>query len=301
MPTLSSPPARDQRHALVLRAVLAGLRPLVRLLVRNGVTYPAFAAALKAEFVDAANAEIDAQGMKRTDSAVTLLSGVHRKDVRDLSRPETRAALPSTAHTPHGLVGQVVLRWMHDRAWSTRGKPRVLPRAATPARDGKRASAARSGSDDGTFDALVAGVSRDVRPRAILDEMLRLGVVSETAQGIRLDQQVLTPRAGFDAMCDVMAMNLHDHAAAAAANVHDDRNLLEQSIYVDEISEESARALQQVARQAWARAFDTVVEAARERVDHDRDHVPPEQRRERARFGVYYFHGPEEDATTEAA
>jgi hypothetical protein len=301
MPTLSSPPARDQRHALVLRAVLAGVRPLVRLLVRSGVTYPAFAAALKAEFVGAANAEIDAQGMKRTDSAVTLLSGVHRKDVRDLSRPQARAALPSTAHTPHGLVGQVVLRWMHDRAWSPRGKPRVLPRAATAARDGKRASSARSASDNDTFDALVAGVSRDVRPRAILDEMLRLGVVSETEQGIRLDQQVLTPRAGFDAMCDVMAMNLHDHAAAAASNVHDDRNLLEQSIYVDEITADSARALHRVATKAWRRAFDTVAEAARERVDHDRDHAPPEQRRERARFGVYYFHGPEEDSTTEVA
>jgi len=54
------------------------MQPLVRLLIKNGVTYPAFAVALKRVFLDAARAELARQRMPQTDSAVTLLSGVHR-------------------------------------------------------------------------------------------------------------------------------------------------------------------------------------------------------------------------------
>jgi hypothetical protein len=274
------------RHGLVLRTVLASLRPLVTLLVKSGVTYPALAQALKAEFVGAAQAEIDRQGMKRTDSAVTLLSGVHRKDVRALARPQEAAPLPSTSTSAHGLVGEVVAKWLHDRHYSNKGRARVLPRSLPATARSKTAP---------TFDALVTSISQDVRPKALLDEMLRLGLVTPTDKGIRLDQEGFAPRQGLDAMCEVMAMNLHDHAAAAVANVNQERNLLEQSIYVDDITAESAQALHAVAKQAWRTAFDTVVEAANLRVAHDQRHATPPQRRERARFGAYYYHGPDED------
>ena len=83
---------------LVLDRVLALLRPLVRLLLRHGVTYPVFAAALKRVFLAAAQDELAGRGMAGTDSAVSLLSGVHRRDVRTL----TRGALaePATAPPP---------------------------------------------------------------------------------------------------------------------------------------------------------------------------------------------------------
>ena len=50
------------RHSIVEAGVLRVMRPLVALLVRNGVTYPAFAAALKRVFLDAATDELQARG-----------------------------------------------------------------------------------------------------------------------------------------------------------------------------------------------------------------------------------------------
>jgi hypothetical protein len=266
-PRQRAPPVSTQ-PTLMLDRVLHVLQPLVRLLVRNGVTYPVLAAALKRVFLDAARAELAERGMARTDSAVSLLCGVHRRDVRNLGRAEP-AALPA----PLGLAAQVVARWMNDGAFQDDdGRPRALPRSGTAA----------------GFDSLVASVSRDVRPRAVLDELLRLGVVHEGETGITLEGSGFAPRQGQEELSWLMAANLHDHAAAAAANLQGQANFLEQAVFVDEISAVSAAQLQQVSVQAGQQAFQAVMGAAQQRFDADAP-LPEAERAHRARFGVYFY------------
>jgi hypothetical protein len=263
----------------VLDRVLALLAPLVRLLLRHGVTYPVFAAALKRVFLQEAQAELAGRGMAATDSAVSLLSGVHRRDVRTL----TRGALAEPASAPPpalGMAAQVVARWLHEPAFRTAaGTLRVLPRDGTPAAPG--------------FDALVEGVSRDVRPKAVLDELLRLGVIEESADGLVLARSGFAPGAGFEETLWLTAQNLHDHAAAAVANLSGPRSrpggFLEQAVFVDEITALSAERLHDVSVEAWKRAFATVMAEAQTRFDDDAAHAPAEARRHRARFGVYFF------------
>ncbi len=263
------------RQDLALRAVLRVLRPLVRLLVRQGITYPALAAALKPVFVDAARDELGRQQMAPTASALSLLSGVHRKDLRVLS-DATRARSDEGATRLH-LVGQVVARWLAGRGWQARGRPKVLPRSG----------GARS------FDALVDGVSKDVRPKAVLDEMLRLGVVADTPEGLALVDAGLAPRQEFDAMCEALAVNLEDHAAAAAANVGSDgvgdHGFLDQAVYVDEITDASVAVLRGEARTAWQAAFARMMAVAQERFDLDARDAPPLARTRRFRFGVFGY------------
>jgi hypothetical protein len=140
----------------------------------------------------------------------------------------------------------------------------------------------------------VESITRDIRPRAVLDELLRLGAVHESDDGIALDATGFAPRQGFTEMSELFAANVHDHAAAAAANLQGEASFLEQAVFVDEISTESAARLQKVAVQAWKQAFQTVFAEAQARFDHDARHTPPEQRRERARFGVYFYSRPDE-------
>ncbi|MCW5609695.1 MAG: hypothetical protein KIS83_03240 [Rubrivivax sp.] len=272
-----------RRAEIVLARVLRVLRPLVRLLLRHGVTYTALAAALKPLFVAAAREELQRQGMATTDSALTLLSGVHRHDVRALRLAAPAAEAPPP---PLGLAAEVVARWLADPLFvDADGQPRVLARG----RPGDR------GEPDG-FDALVAAVSSDVRARAVLDELLRLGVVHETADGIRLDPGGFAPQQGFEEMAWLFADNLHDHAAAAVANLQGDGRFLEQAVFVDHITEASAAALQREAVQVWRAAMRRVLAAAQLRYDADAAQVAPAERRQRARFGVYFFSGPEEPA-----
>lgn len=267
----------SSQPTLALDRVLRVLQPLVRLLLRNGVTYTVFAAALKRVFLAAAQQELAGRGMASTDSAVSLLSGVHRRDVRNLTRGDSaaRAAPP----TPLGLAAQVVARWMNDAAYQDTEN--------TQAASGGTRALQKSG--DNSFDTLVASVSRDVRPKAVLDELLRLGVVQDTPAGVVLEGSGFAPRQGFEEMSWLLAQNLQDHAAAAVANLHGEGNFLEQAVYVDEITPESAARLQQVSVLAWKAAFKTVMQEAQTRFDADAATAPPQARSHRARFGVYFY------------
>ena len=264
------------RPQIVLDSVLRLLKPLARLLLANGVTYPAFATALKRVFLEAAQDELRSRAMPVTDSALTLLSGVHRRDVRTLLRSEVASAKagPSAERAQLSLASEVVTRWLHDsRFRGTRGRSRTLAR----------------GGDADSFDSLVASVSSDVRPRAVLDELKRLGAATESEQGVTLLAGSFAPRQGFEEMSWLFADNLHDHLAAAAANLQGEANFLEQSVYVDEITEASAAQLQRAAVLAWKQAFKTVMGQAQKRFDADAAQAAPAQRNHRARFGVYFF------------
>ncbi len=261
---------------LALDRVLRVLQPLVRLLVRNGVTYTVFVAALKRVFLQAAQQELAARDMLATDSAVSLLSGVHRRDVRNLLRGETAHSGDEPASL--GLAAQVVGRWMND--------PQFAPAPASA--PGARRTLPRSGAR-GSFEALVAGLSSDVRPRAVLDELLRLGVVTETDDGVVLERSGFAPRQGFEEKSWLFAQNLQDHANAAVANLQDQTNFLDQAVFVDQITAESADRLRLVSLQAWKQAFTTVMGEAQTRFDADATQARPDQRQHRARFGVYFF------------
>lgn len=254
-----------------LDSVLTLMRPLARLLIRSGVSYPTFALALKTVFLEAAQAELLARAMPQTDSAVSLLSGVHRRDVRTLTRPTTKAP---PQHENLGLVAQVVARWLNEADYAAGpGQAKVLPR----------------GSGPGSFDHLVAMVSSDVRPRAVLDELQRLGVASEDEQGIHLLTEGFVPKQGQAEMARLIAANLHDHAAAASLNLQGEASFLEQAVFVDELTPASAERLHAVSRQAWKQAFQTVMREAQTRFDDDAVHAEAADKTQRARFGVYFY------------
>lgn len=272
---MANPPSRS---STVLAAVLRLLRPVVRLLLRHGVAYPAFAAALKQVFLDAARDELRRTGQKQTDSAMSLLSGVHRRDVRTLGRdtsPEARAD-----EEPLSLASQVVARWLGDATYlDDEGNPRALPRFG----------------DTPSFDSLVAQVSRDIRARTVLAELERLGMAEHAERHVRLLAPGFVPRQGFAEMVALLRDNAHDHLGAATLNLDGEHNYLEQAVFVDELTAESARHLHAVAAKAWRQAFRTVMREAQARFDHDQTHSSALQRVYRARFGSYFYAANQDD------
>lgn len=106
---------------------------------------------------------------------------------------------------------------------------------------------------------------------------------------MRLVAQAFAPRAGLAETASLFADNLHDHAAAAAANLLGDANFLEQAVYVDELTPASAEAVQRAAVQAWHAAFQTVMREATRRFDGDATHAAPSDRSHRVRVGIYVY------------
>ncbi len=259
-----------QHAALALREATALMAPIALWLLRNGVSYPAFAEQLKSVFVAAARGELERGAAGVSQSSLSLLSGVHRKDVRELS---DATVVPRTPPRPP-LSSQVFTHWLTDPRYRPRGgKPRSLPRAGS----------GRS------FESLCRELSNDVHPRAVLDELLRLGQVALDGERVVMLTESFVPSPRLDEMTALFSANASDHIAAAVSNLSSDApRFLEQSIYADGMTPESIDLLHAAARQAWAQAFEAVVTRARERVDHD----SAGDGNRRMRFGVYFFSEP---------
>ena len=70
--------------AVLVRALRRLLRPLVRMLVTHQITYPLLTNWLKAIYVEVADKDFSLPSRAQTISRVSLLTGVHRKDVKRL-------------------------------------------------------------------------------------------------------------------------------------------------------------------------------------------------------------------------
>ena len=67
-------------------AVLKLLKPLVRLLIRSGITYSAFSDLARQAYVDMASEEFTIAGKKQSISRISVLTGINRKDISRLQK-----------------------------------------------------------------------------------------------------------------------------------------------------------------------------------------------------------------------
>jgi hypothetical protein len=261
----------EQRARLVLRAALTLLVPLARWLVHNGITYSSFAPALKSVFVEAARRELAGSGGKLTDSALSVLSGVHRRDIREMAGAGHVQAQPKAP----SVASQVFTRWLADaQLRDAADQPMPLPKSGEPI----------------SFDALARQVSSDVHPRTLLAEMQRLGLVRVDGETVRLEAQAFVPQQGFDDMVELFAANAADHLAAATHNLRGSaEKFLEQSVFASGLSPRSTQQLGSLARKLWRSAFQQMVREATPRYQQDsRDR----EGSMRMRFGVYFYAEP---------
>jgi hypothetical protein len=253
------------------------MRPLVRLMLRKGITYTVFADLLKEVFVDVADREFRLDDKVPSDSRISLLTGVHRKDVRRLRNESDMsiAALPENIT----LGAQLVYAWTNSQPFCTgTGLALPLPRLA-------------SAGGDCSFDALVAKISTDIRARVVLDEWLRLGVVWLDDQDcVHLEAQAFVPQKGFDEKAAYLGHNLHDHASAAVHNLSaEGQPFFERSVHYDALAPVSVDAL----REAVAReGMQTLLSFSRLAADLENLDLPSTEQRQRITIGLYFYTEP---------
>lgn len=262
------PPGADPALDRALRRLL---KPLVRLLVARGLRYPDLAALLKDVYFEIAM-EAHAASGEATTSRISLSTGLHRKDVRRMREEGPGEGLPARTT----MASELFTRWISDpRYLDARKQPRRLPRLAS---DGGERS----------FESLAASVSSDVRPRALLEELVRLGVVRVDAEDhVELDGRAFVPRQGSDEVHFYFAENAHDHLAAAVHNLLGlEPMMLEQAIFGDALSRESVAEIAARVRDGWHGMVRDIVPRASELDGRDAragrtDH--------RMRFGIYFY------------
>ncbi len=284
---LNNLPQLPTSHAdVLLHESMAALEPLVRLLIAQGVTYPQVTLALKRVFFDAAHSELasrSAESPERiTDSAISLLSGIHRKDVRALGDGSGDANHNRRASS---FAAEVLARWSRDPAFrDDRGRPRALPLRSRA-------------THELSFEHLTHSISKDFHARSVLDELQRLGLVDVDHGIVQLKPDALAPRREFATALHQLATNVRDHLASGEANLRaslrgDKPPFMHDAVVAAGLSAESAIELQQLARKLWNVMVRKIADTAVERIDADESR-PPAERAQRVRFGSFYFNETE--------
>jgi hypothetical protein len=273
---MSKPAAHQPIAAATLHAPMARLlRPLVRLCIRSGMTFPALAQLLRELFVNVAEHDFALEGKEQTDSRVSLLTGINRKEVARL-----RGAGTPVNQTPGTLsrTSAIMARWLAAPEFTdAKGDPLPLPRTAS--------------GDAPSFELLVTSITKDVRPRAVLDEWLdrKLVTINDDDQ-IILVETAFVPRGDDDRKWHYLGRNLHDHIAAAAANVSSmTPPFMERAVHYNGLSPELAKRLEESSR---ALAMDALKAANREA---DRALAKDEGGNSRWNFGVYVYREDPDD------
>ena len=271
---MNIPPAPPSPAQTVIDEALAIAEPLVLWMIRSGVGYTEFAQALKPVFLAQARLELGRNGQRDSDSALSLLSGLHRKDVRAF-RESSRQALArvkedGSSWGKPSAANQVVTRWLSKEDWGD-----TVPFSG----------------EAPSFEALARAVSKDFHPRAVLQEMQRLGVAREVDGQVQLLREAFVPDTKHKESRELLAGSVADHLAAGVHNLSGapGQKFLEQSVFADGLSPESVQELNLMANALWAHVLQAVMARAVPLCDRDLNHPAPQ----RFRLGLFTFSAPE--------
>jgi hypothetical protein len=270
------------KQLLIAKAMKRVLRPLVRLMLANNLTYTFIIDVLKALYVEVADQEFTEGGKRLTDSRISLMSGVHRKDVRRLRelQPDVEDVMPDNI----SLGSQLIALWnANPKYLNADGTTKPLPRFAAT-------------SENESFEGLVRSLSTDIHPRAVLDEWLRLGIATIDEQNfVHLTTDMYIAQEGFDEKVFYFGHNLHDHAQAAVTNVLGQASngqplsFLERCVHYDTLSMQSIEAIGDVAKKQGMKTLREVNNIADSRAEIDKNLAEANMR---MTYGIYYYYEP---------
>ena len=141
----------------LVQALNALLAPLAQLAVAKGMPCTVVEELLRQAFVRAARDAHPNLPSHRAVSRIATATGLNRREVTRL----TQAAAAPARRRP--LAAEVFARWASDPLYrDARGRPLKLPRQG----------------EAPSFETLAQSVTRDVHPRSLLDELLRLGLAA---------------------------------------------------------------------------------------------------------------------------
>lgn len=256
------PDSNLPKSDIAMSNVLKIMKPLVKWLIKSGVGYSEFSQALKATFYDESIKELNQINQKTTDSSISLLSGLNRREVSDFKKTLTDNIIPTQ---PLNISARVITLWIQKK-WS-----KQIPISG----------------QELSFETLAKEVSQDKHPRSILTELQRLGLVTEIADTVILHTESFTPSNNLSFSQKLLAQSTADHIAAGTSNIFISPNLfLEQSLHAEELTEESIQELKKYSNELWKELSQKMLDKALLCTRQDEGKL---NARHRFNLGIYQF------------
>lgn len=268
----------NEHHNILFCALRTLLRPLVRLLLANGITVQAMTELLKEVFVDVAMKEFTLPGKKQSQSRVSIITGLTRKEVQRLtSKNESQDENDAGEH--HNRAAAVVAGWIRDTEFCNNNVPEVLP----------------INGEVSSFSSLVKRFSGDMPVRGMLDELIRVGAVEKIDNDhVKLVSRSYIPATGDKEKIHMLGTDVADLVETISHNIQLDNKNADQTprfqrkVMYDNLSEEAVQQFKLISSQ---RSQQVIEEFDRWLAKHDRDLNPGinGHGKLRAGVGIYYF------------
>ena len=255
-------------------AVTKLLRPLIRILLRNGIPYGIFADLAKRVYVDIAADEFGIPGRKQSISRISIITGLSRKEISRVNLlPEQR---DEDATERYNRAARVISGWVRDRDFLD---------------DQNHPAELRMEGSGPTFNELVRRFSGDVPARAVLDELLHVGAVERVGtHSIRLIQRAYLPKTDEASMLDILGTDVQ---ALISTIDHNLRSRTQESFFQRKVAYDNlpVEIVQELRRLSSSKGQTWLEEMDRWLAQHDRDINPSVggSGRIRAGVGIYYF------------
>ena len=163
-------------------AILKVLKPLVRIMLRNNIPFGAFSDLARRAYVEVATDDFKVESRKQSNSRISTITGLSRKEVKRLQELEEEN--DDELIQKYNRAARVVYGWVHDDHYQSASKE-----AKSLVFDG----------EDLSFSELVKTYSGDIPPRAVLDELCRVGVVEiDSTERIHLLSRAYIPKDGVN-------------------------------------------------------------------------------------------------------
>jgi hypothetical protein len=270
------------KQAVLLQTLTTIFKPLVRLLIHQNITYIGLQNLLKKLYVKVAEESFTLKGKRQTDSRISLLTGVHRADVKRI-RAE-KSILTSEKEIKASLSAQIMSIWTGHQAYlDTNGHPVPLFRYT------------HDGSP--SFEQLVLSISKDKHPRSFIDDWLNQGIIElglmDGKESISLTEKGYIPEADFEEKLFFAGKNIGDHLSVVVHNLENQTPaMFDRAVYYYQLSEVSVKELEQLCKEKMMQVLVEINQKANQLQQQDRDKATSTHG---MHVGAYYYRAQQEE------
>lgn len=170
------------------------LRALVKFCLRHSLTLQDLVESAKVVFIETASEEIQKHGHQVNVSRLSIMTGMHRRDVMRIYRNDV------VVEGNTKLSSRVIGQWEQDaRFHDASGKPRVL--------------------DENEFKRLVSLISQDLKAGTVLFELERVGAIERVKGGVKLKHAALVVQGNPGEAFELLGRDVEDLIYAVEDNI----------------------------------------------------------------------------------
>ena len=266
---------REKLTHLLLRM----FKPLVRILLRHGISYKASAEVLKWCYVDVAHNEFGINGKKANKSRVAVITGLTWIDVKNLIDDDVilMDSKPEAFHR----ASRVLTGWLTDEKYQENNQVKVIPIHS------------ENNKTDVSFESLVESYSGGATIRSILDDLIENKAVEKVSKDqVKLlrTHYISSSNKSEENAIDIMAMSVSDLIKTINHNIHakDDDLYFQRIVQHRQIPEQYLPLVQTFIRersQKLADEVDNFIGALSQQDMND----SADNKLDRLGLGIYYY------------